>query len=260
VADLDGVRRADIQAVSRASRILGLFDVDKTELVTADVSEALGLNRTTTHRYLTSMAAVGLLGHGSRHSSYVVGPLATRLGAIAAGATPALTVAPSHMQALSDAMGATVTLTLRATSGPMVIHVAEPRTSDAVLTVKVGTVLSAVSAQAAVFTAFATGADSAPYETQRERIPPAELAGFDAQVAQVRADGVCIRHDGQLGFIVAAAPIFDDTGVCAASAIVSLASAAAEAAAAERARRLHRMATEISSELIRSTTAAAGPR
>jgi DNA-binding IclR family transcriptional regulator len=243
------VRRADIQAVSRASQILGLFDVDKTELVTAEVAEALGLNRTTTHRYLTSMAAVGLLGHGTRHSSYIVGPLATRLGAIAAGATPALAVAPGHMQELSDEVAATVTLTLRATSGPMVIHVAEPRTTDAVLTVKVGTVLSAVSAQAAVYAAFATGADGAPFAAYRARMSPADVAVFEAQVARVHEEGFCIRRDPAMGFIVVAAPIFDATGLSAACATVSLASAAAEAAAPERAQRLRRMAAHISAEL-----------
>src|SRR5690348_7176510 len=127
MAKTEGPGRADIQAVSRASRILGLFHVDRSELVTADVAIELGLNRTTTHRYLTSMASIGLLGPGSRLSSYVVGPLATTLGAIATNSAKVLSVAPRHMAALSDELGATLVLSLWASTGPMVVHVAEPR-------------------------------------------------------------------------------------------------------------------------------------
>jgi DNA-binding IclR family transcriptional regulator len=259
MSDLDGARKADIQAVSRASRILALFNVDRTELATADVSKALGLNRTTTHRYLTSMTAVGLLGYGSRHSSYVVGPLSTRLGAIAAGSTPALSVAPRHMQALSDTVGAAVTLTLRASSGPMVTHVAEPRTSDAVLTVKVGTVLPADSAQGVIFAAFARDEAGAPGGTRHPGLSRSEQVGFEQELVRVREQGTCIRRDAQRGFIAVAAPIFDTDGVCAASAIVSLTNAAAEAAMPERARQIQRMAAQVSAELARAAAVASEP-
>jgi DNA-binding IclR family transcriptional regulator len=220
----DSLTTADIQAVSRASRILGLFDVGRPELVTADVADALGLNRTTTHRYLTSMAAVGLLGQGSRPSSYVVGPLATRLGARAIGAMPVTRVAPKRMQALSDDLAATVTLALPVANRAMIVHVAAPRTDGAVLTIRPGTVLPESAAQSVVLAAF------------RGR-------GFE----DVRRSGLSVVRDR--GVVAVAAPVFDASGVCAAASVASLAGPATEAAVPERARRLREMAEWLTAQL-----------
>jgi DNA-binding IclR family transcriptional regulator len=221
VAKSDGPGRADIQAVSRTSQILGLFNVDQTELVTADVAIALGLNRTTTHRYLTSMTAVGLLEPGSRHSSYVMGPLTTKLGAIATGAAPVLEVAPPHMLELSDTLGTTVALSLWASTGPMIVHVAEPRIAEAVLTLRVGTVMSIDAAQGVLFAAFLPP-ESSHIDAQRARLTPAARADFDARVDQVRESGLAVAHREDVGVVAVAAPVFDAQGICATVAAVGL--------------------------------------
>ncbi|WP_281688834.1 IclR family transcriptional regulator [Pseudonocardia thermophila] len=247
-ADGDANGRSDIQAVSRVSRILGLFNVDRTELVTADVALRLGLNRTTTHRYLTSMVAVGLLEPGSRHSSYVVGPLATRLGAMATGSSPALAEAPRHMPALADELGATVALSLWASTGPMVVHVAEPRVADAVLTVRVGTVLGVESAQGAVFAAYLPRGASR-IEVLRARLDRARQEEFDRTVAAARRDGVVIVRHTDVGVVAVAAPIFDPSGICASIAAVGLAGSATEAAVPERVERVRAAADRMSTVL-----------
>ena len=229
--DSEGAGGADIQAVSRARRILSLFNVERSELVTAEVAEALRLNRTTTHRYLTSMAAVGLLAPGSRHSSYVIGPLATRLGAIATCSTPVLAIAPPYLQALSDELETTVTLSLWASTGAMVVHGAEPRTAGAILTVRLGTVLPMGAAQSQVFRAW-LDADRAA----------------SAEAEQVREAGYAIvRHPE--GIQVIAAPVFDAHGLCAAAGIVALSGTLTDAATPLRSRRLREMSDQLSVEL-----------
>lgn len=49
--------QSDIQAVSRMAQILRLFGPDAPELSVSEATERLQLNRTTVHRYLTSMTA-----------------------------------------------------------------------------------------------------------------------------------------------------------------------------------------------------------
>lgn len=246
--DGDALGRSDIQAVSRVTRILGLFNVDRVELVTADVAVKLGLNRTTTHRYLTSMVAVGLLEPGSRHSSYVVGPLATRLGAMATGSAPALSEAPRHMPALADELGATVALSLWASTGPMVVHVAEPRVAEAVLTVRVGTVLAVDSAQGVAFAAHLSSG-SGRLDALRGRLGRAAQEAFDRNVATARRDGVSVVRHADVGVVAVAAPVFDATGVCAALAVVGLAGSATEAAVPERAVRMREVADRMTAAL-----------
>jgi response regulator of citrate/malate metabolism len=59
---------ADIQAVARAAQILGLFSNSSAELTVSGTATRLGLNRTTVHRYCTSMVAAGLLSRADEHS------------------------------------------------------------------------------------------------------------------------------------------------------------------------------------------------
>lgn len=248
MAKTEGPGQADIQAVSRASRILGLFHVDRSELVTADVATELGLNRTTTHRYLTSMASIGLLGPGSRLSSYVVGPLATKLGAIATGSAAVLSVAPRHMAPLSDELGTTLVLSLWASTGPMVVHVAEPRTPDAVLTVRTGTVLSIGTAQGVVFAAFLP-AESSHLDEQREQLTPSARAEFDEEVEQVRESGLAVSVRREHGVVTVAAPVFDREGLCATVAVVGLTGSNVDAVTPERGRRIRELAALLTEQL-----------
>lgn len=248
MAKSDSLGRADIQAVSRASQILGLFNVHRSELVTTEVADELGLNRTTAHRYLTSMAAVGLLEHRRRNSSYVVGPQATKLGAIATGSAAVLGVAPRLMLALSEELAATVALSLWASTGPMVAHIAEPRTPEAVLTLRVGTVLSIETAQGTLFAAFLREPSSHLAE-QRDRLDPVARKKFDKEVEQARESGLVVARRPESGAIVVAAPVFDQNGLCATVAVVGLAGSASEAAIPERSQRIRELAAELTARL-----------
>ncbi|MGI5157482.1 IclR family transcriptional regulator domain-containing protein [Microbispora sp. CA-102843] len=244
----DELGHADIQAVTRLSRILGLFNVDRTELVTVDVASALGLNRTTTHRYLTSMTTVGLLEPGSRNSSFVVGPLATKLGAMATGSAGVLAIAPRPMAALSDELRATVTLSLWASTGPMVVHVAEPRIAEAVLTVRLGTVLSVDAAQGVLFAAFLPR-EATRIDAQRERLRPAARAAFDEHVEEARRTGLSVVRHRDVGVVAVAAPVFDATGLCASLAVVGLGGTTTDAAVPERSRRVRETADQLTADL-----------
>ena len=243
----DDAGRADIQAVSRTSQILGLFKVNRAELVTADVAVELGLNRTTTHRYLTSMVSVGLLAPGRRHSSYVVGPLATKLGALATGSAAVLGIAPRQMLPVSDELSATVALSLWASTGPMVVHVAEPRNSDELLTIRVGTVLSTETAQGTLFAAFLPP-ELSHLDKLRERLDPAARRAYDESVERARASGLVVARRREVGVVVAA-PIFDAAGLCATVAAVGLADSVFESAIPAHSKRIRDLAGRLTAQL-----------
>ncbi len=87
-------RSMDIQAVTRAAQVLALFDTQRSELTVANVAKELRMNRTTAHRYLTSMEHAGLLAR--TESGYEAGPL-VKLRTARSGWPSATTVcAPSE--------------------------------------------------------------------------------------------------------------------------------------------------------------------
>ena len=79
--DLEAPARSmDIQAVTRAAQVLALFDTKRSELTVAAVAKELGMNRTTAHRYLTSMEHAGLLVRNG--NGYEAGPLVIQVGGV----------------------------------------------------------------------------------------------------------------------------------------------------------------------------------
>jgi DNA-binding IclR family transcriptional regulator len=144
----------DIQAVRRVARILRLFSESARGLSVAEAAERTGLNRSTTHRYFSTMVAEQILERDrDEPSTYVPGRLMLELGTIAQGQRRVLEVAWPHMRALSKATNLTVTLSLWSFFGPVVTLVSEPSTHLALLTVRVGTRLGPESAQTRLFLA-----------------------------------------------------------------------------------------------------------
>src|SRR6185369_6319519 len=144
--------QADIQAVSRVSQILALFDPATPEVTAGEVAERLGLNRTTAYRYCTSLVAAGLLER-SADGGYVPGGLLLQLGAFAIGHRRVVNLAPRHMQALSRATQTSVVLSLWGLTGPVVSRVEENASTIVIVSVRVGSHLPLDTAQSKVFLA-----------------------------------------------------------------------------------------------------------
>lgn len=208
----------EIQAVARTSQILGLYSPTSTELSAIDVASQLGLNRTTAHRYLTSMAAAGLLIPGNRSSTFSVGPAILQLGAAALGQQRVIALAPRYLRELSGIAQVTAVLSLWGTSGPVVSLVEEDPAHGTIVTVRAGTLLGVRSSQALVFMAFL------PDRLYVERLL-AGLSGSEADESRARMD--LIRQSGYdrpppnaRGVGVVSAPVFDADSVCATIAVV----------------------------------------
>lgn len=202
-----------IQSIERAAQILALFDQDTTNLSVAHVSEQLGLNRTTTHRYLQSLQRSGFLSPRKGP-----GPLLDQLSAFISGRRRVLDLAPPIMRKLSDRTGQTVVLSLLGRSGPVVTLVEEAPVGTIVLTVRVGTILEIKAAQARVLLAFQ--ADPAVVARLHKSMPEEEALQERSELARVRRDQIGWGDLAHLGLAAVAAPVFGSRDIQAAMALL----------------------------------------
>lgn len=208
--------QADIQAVSRVSQILSLFEPARPELTAAEVAERLGLNRTTAYRYCTSLVSAGLLER-SADGGYVPGGLLLQLGAFAIGHRRVASLAPRHLQALARATQTSAVLSLWGTTGPVVSRVEENVGAVVVVSVRVGSHLPLDTAQSKVFLAY--HADQLSMERLMATLPGPARDELRADVERVRVVGHCSAM-GTPGVVAVAAPVFDEYGICATIAII----------------------------------------
>ena len=209
-------REQDIQAVSRTAQILGLFAPETPELSVAETTRRLGLNRTTVHRYFSSMISSGLLERVEDSALVRPGRSILQLGSFTLGQQRIMQMAPAHMRELALDVKVTTVLSLWGASGP-VVSLVEETDHATVVTVRVGSQLALNSSQAKVFLAFLpdqfhadrlTGSLPEPQRTEtRRRIEAIRQAGMSSDVNH---RGICIL----------AAPVFAATGICATIAVV----------------------------------------
>lgn len=204
---------SDIQAVTRASQILGLFRRDQPSLTVAAAAVELGLNRTTTHRYFASLVSCGLLERGRDGTSFVPGGLLVQLGAFAIGRRTVVDMAPAHLSRLSRETRLSSALSLWGSNGPVVTRVEEDNTSAVVVSVRIGHQLPVDSAQNQVFLAFM--ADRA--RADRLLDGDAELA---ERVERTRRTGIAWTHIAESDITASGAPVFDEAGICATIAVI----------------------------------------
>jgi DNA-binding IclR family transcriptional regulator len=211
-ADASG---SDIQAVQRVGQICSLFGPHTTELTAADVAERLGLNRTTAYRYCTSLVTAGILERGHRRGTFVLGGMMLQLG-MHALQRRVIKIAPPYLAELSADVRTTTVLAVWGAHGPVVALVNEDLSRTVVVTVHAGTQLDLSSAQMRVFLACQ---DEQAFERATEGISDARRAEVEAGVYLARRNGYAIVSHSD-GLFAAAAPVFDEYGICATIALL----------------------------------------
>lgn len=205
--------RGAIQSIERAAHILALFDQDTPILSPALVAERTGLNRTTAHRYLATLQSSGFL-----NMSFGPGLLLDQLAAISLGRRRLLQLAPAHMNALANATGITVVLSIPGSSGPVVVLVEESPVGAIVLTVRVGTLLGPSTAQARVIAAYQS--DAAVVSALHAELSPVERATARDELAKVRREGIAWADIDHLGLSAVAAPILGSRDIHGSIALI----------------------------------------
>lgn len=193
----------DIQAVSRVGLILGLFGPTRETVSTAEAAELIGVNRTTTYRYLASLVTAGIL-EPREGRSYGPGPMLLQLGAFALGKQDVMHHAPGPMAALARRTAITTVLSVWGERSPVVAHVEESPGREILVTVRVGMHLRSTAAQAAVFHAFR--ADDASVRASLKAMSADEREDVLRAADDVRTSGYSGRVSVR-GIAVLAVPV-----------------------------------------------------
>src|SRR3981081_4354996 len=85
------------QSLERGLAILGCFTPERPVLGIADIADELGMSRSTTHRYVITLVALGYLEQGASRK-YLLGLRVTDLGMAALGSTGLREKAHPHLE------------------------------------------------------------------------------------------------------------------------------------------------------------------
>ncbi|MEU4577776.1 IclR family transcriptional regulator [Nonomuraea sp. ATR24] len=108
-------------SLERGLRILSAFTADRSVLGIADLARVVGLNKSTTHRYVTTLVKLEYLRQDPDSKKYFLGPRVVDLGFAAIDSMELTGVAAPLLQALADETGCTVSMGL--CDGPDVVYV-----------------------------------------------------------------------------------------------------------------------------------------
>jgi IclR family pca regulon transcriptional regulator len=112
------------QSLERGLAILACFTPDRPVLGIADIADSLGMSRSTTHRYVITLVALGYLEQGASRK-YRLGLHVTDLGMSALNSTSLREHAQPYLDELRRRTGYTINVAVL--DGPEIIYVARAR-------------------------------------------------------------------------------------------------------------------------------------
>lgn len=197
----------DIQAVSRVCQVLALL-ARQPAITPADVVAAVGLQRTTAHRYLTSLVREGFMARAAG-GGYVAGPALLQVGVATVGSSPTDDAAP-YMQRLAQDVRQTVVLSLWGGDRPIVSRVVEDESRLVHISVRVGSSLPLDAAQTQVFLAYLSNRNDV--DRLLARLPLPTRRDLEAAIERTLANGFAVNSRVVDGVRVVAAPVFGRDG------------------------------------------------
>jgi IclR family transcriptional regulator, pca regulon regulatory protein len=100
------------QSLERGLAILSSFTASQSLLGISDLARMLGLSRSTTHRYVSTLVALGYLEQDAPTRRYRLGPRVIDLGFSAINSMELREISLPHLQQLSDETGHTVNMAI----------------------------------------------------------------------------------------------------------------------------------------------------
>src|SRR5215472_2595003 len=101
------------QSLERGLAILSAFTPNRPALGISELAPELALTRSTTHRYVATLASLGYLGQDHSTRKYRLGPRVLDLGFSVLGSLELREIAAPHLRRLTDATGLTSNLGIR---------------------------------------------------------------------------------------------------------------------------------------------------
>ena len=120
-------RRAHSQSLERGLAILSSFTSVQPLLGVSELAREVGLNRSTTHRYIATLAALGYLQQDAPTKKYRLGPRVVDLGFSAINSMELREISMPHLQRLSDETGHTVNMAIL--DGADIVYIERCRSS-----------------------------------------------------------------------------------------------------------------------------------
>jgi IclR family transcriptional regulator, pca regulon regulatory protein len=117
------------QSLERGLLILSSFSEVRPVLGIADLARTVGLNKSTTYRYVATLAKLGYVQQDPDTKKYSLGPRVVDLGFAAINSMEITRVAAQYLQALSDETGYTVSMAVL--DGPDIVYVERRRSGRA---------------------------------------------------------------------------------------------------------------------------------
>ena len=100
------------QSLERGLQILSAFRSGRPQLGVSELGRQVGLSRSTTHRYVATLATLGYLQQDGETKKYRLGPRVLDLGFSAINSMEVREIAAPHLRRLSDATGFTVNMAI----------------------------------------------------------------------------------------------------------------------------------------------------
>jgi IclR family pca regulon transcriptional regulator len=101
------------QSLERGLAVLSAFTPDRPALGISELARRLDLTRSTTHRYVATLAALGYLYQDDATRKYRLGPRVLDLGFSVLGSMELREIAAPHLRRLTDTTGHTSNLAIR---------------------------------------------------------------------------------------------------------------------------------------------------
>jgi IclR family transcriptional regulator, pca regulon regulatory protein len=101
------------QSLERGLAVLCLFTPDRPALGISELARELGLTRSTTHRYVATLASLGFLDQDTSTRKYRLGPRVLDLGFSVLGSLELREIAAPYLRRLTDTTGHTSNLAIR---------------------------------------------------------------------------------------------------------------------------------------------------
>jgi IclR family pca regulon transcriptional regulator len=220
------------QSLERGLLILSSFSEARPTLGIADLAREVGLNKSTTHRYVATLAKLGYVQQDPDTKKYSLGPRVVDLGFAAINSMEITRVAAQHLQALSDETGYTVSMAVL--DGPDIVYVDRRRSGRASsfamgLNLHVGSRLPAYcTSMGKVLLAYTEPAALRALldRTDLARRGPKTITAREqlmAALARVRHTGIAV-NDEELaaGLRSVAAPVHDRSGTVVAAVNIAI--------------------------------------
>ena len=101
------------QSLERGLAVLSSFSPERPELGISELARMLSLTRSTTHRYVSTLAALGYLHQDDATRKYRLGPRVLDLGFAVLGSLELREIAAPHLRRLAEITGHTANLAIR---------------------------------------------------------------------------------------------------------------------------------------------------